>query len=121
MDIELNKAEKMIHIKQNGKIVGIAYYKPRRFDYQKEIGIVIKKEYQGKGLGKKAILRLEKLAKKNKVQKLVCLTFINNDRMNNLMTALKWDKFKIAESKYNLYTKLLCPKSLNPELIYNRL
>lgn len=69
-------------------LIGVVYYKPH--EGQQEMGIVIRKEYHGRGIGKKAIKDIAKLAKENGETELIAKVFTKNKPMVHLLKKLRW-------------------------------
>jgi RimJ/RimL family protein N-acetyltransferase len=75
-------------------LIGVAYLKP--YKDKEELGIVIRKEYQGQGRGEKAIQDILKKAKGTVIAKV----FKKNLPMVHLMEKMGWEKY---EDKLNFY------------------
>ena len=65
-------------IKVNGKVVGYSRI------LNEDVGIMIKKEYQSKGIATKALELLENEAKKNNIKKLIALVKIENEESKKI-------------------------------------
>lgn len=89
----------------NDKLVGISYYKPYK-EGIKELGIVIKKEYQGKGLGTKGIKEILRMAKENGVKKMIAKVFNINKPMIHLMEKTGFEEYESKEN-YKMFEKIL--------------
>jgi RimJ/RimL family protein N-acetyltransferase len=83
------------------KLAGLAYYKPHT-EGVKQLGIVIRKEMQGKGNGEKAIKGITEIAKENKVEELIAKVMQENERMKNLMEKLGWFGYE-NNPEYKMY------------------
>lgn len=82
---EADLAEEMIGA-YNGELIGVAYYKPSLVNGIKEFGIVVRKDYQGMGIGNKLLTEIESRA----TDTLVAKTLISNTAINKLLINHGW-------------------------------
>jgi len=100
---ELDKMEKGFALIDK-KIIGIVYYSPCGNNF--EMGIVVDKKYHGQGIGYKLLVKIEKLAKKNRIDKLIAKVYSINKPMIHLIEKLNWAiLFKSEEFRY--YAKII--------------
>ena len=86
------------------KIIGVVYYFPNK--YGAKIGIVVNEKYHGKGIGYKLLVKIEKLAKKNRIDKLIAKVYSINKPIIHLIEKLNWAiLFKSEEFRY--YAKII--------------
>jgi len=69
-------------------LIGVSYLKP--YEDKQELGIVIRKEYQGQGRGRQAIKDILKKAKGDVIAKV----FTKNKPMIHLMEKLGWECYE---------------------------
>lgn len=81
-------------------LIGVAYLKP--YEGKEELGIVIRKEYHGQGIGQRAIQEILKKAKGEVIAKV----FKRNLPMVHLLEKLGWEKYDDKLDFY-MYKKTL--------------
>ena len=86
------------------KLIGVAYYKPTLVKGIKEFGIVVKEKYQGKGVGKKLLNEIERIANESGFD-LIAKTIISNRSINKILIENDWKVIKRYYSDGYQYLK----------------